>query len=53
MTKVVTPELCMLDVVHAAMFLGGTRLYAAAAERGLRSRPLAEDDVNPDPHPFP
>lgn len=52
-TKVVTPELCMLDVVHAARFLGGTRLYAAAAERGLRSRPLAEDDVNPDPHPFP
>jgi hypothetical protein len=50
---VVTPELCMLDVVHAARFLGGTRLYVAALALGLRSRPLDEDEVNPDPHPFP
>ena len=33
--KVVAPELCMLDVVHAARFLGGRRLYDAAASRGL------------------
>ena len=47
------PELCMLDVVHAARFLGGTRLYEAAWRLGLRDRPLRERDINPEPHPFP
>jgi ribosomal protein S12 methylthiotransferase accessory factor len=51
--KVVTPELCMLDVVHGARFLGGERLYVAATALGLRSGQLGENDVNPDPHPFP
>jgi ribosomal protein S12 methylthiotransferase accessory factor len=51
--KVVTPGLCSLDVPHGARFLGGRRLYEAAAELGLRAAPLAEHDVNPDPHPFP
>jgi ribosomal protein S12 methylthiotransferase accessory factor len=51
--KVLAPELCTLDVVHGARFLGGRRLYAAAHELGLRSHPLAETEVNPDPHPFP
>jgi ribosomal protein S12 methylthiotransferase accessory factor len=51
--KVVAPELCSLDVPHAARFLGGPRLYRAAYELGLRRTPLTEDDVNPEPHPFP
>jgi len=52
-TKVVAPELCALDVVHGARFLGGRRLYEAAAALGLRDGPLAQADVNPFPHPFP
>jgi ribosomal protein S12 methylthiotransferase accessory factor len=52
-TKVVAPELCALDVVQSARFLGGRRLYAAAAELGLRNAPLTEGELNPDPHPFP
>jgi len=52
-TKVLAPELCALDVPHAARFLGGRRLYEAAAALGLRGDCLQETDVNPDPHPFP
>ena len=51
--KVVAPELCALDVVHGARFLGGRRLYEAAWRLGLRPEPLRESDVNPHPHPFP
>jgi ribosomal protein S12 methylthiotransferase accessory factor len=51
--KVLAPELCALDVLHDARFLGGRRLYRAALDLGLRAQPLAEHDVNPDPHPFP
>jgi ribosomal protein S12 methylthiotransferase accessory factor len=51
--RVVAPELCMLDVVHSARFLGGERLYGGAATLGLRRGRLEERDVNPDPHPFP
>ena len=50
---VVAPELCQLDVVEGARFLGGRRLYQAAFETGLVSRPLDPSDLNPDPHPFP
>jgi len=52
-TKVVAPELCPLDASHGARFLGGRRLYEAAAGLGLRDAVLAEADVNPEPHPFP
>ena len=52
-TKVVAPELCALDVVQGARFLGGRRLYEATAELGLGKGPLSESDLNPDPHPFP
>ena len=52
-TKVIAPELCPLDVLHHARFLGGRRLYEAPAALGLRAGALAEADVNPDPHPFP
>jgi ribosomal protein S12 methylthiotransferase accessory factor len=50
---VVAPELCALDVVDGARFLGGTRLYEAAYEAGLVPRPLTRTDLNRDPHPFP
>ncbi len=51
--KVVAPELCSLDVVHDTRFLGGQRLYGAACQAGLAKDPLAESDLNHDPHPFP
>jgi ribosomal protein S12 methylthiotransferase accessory factor len=51
--RAVVPELCQLDVVQRARFLGGRRLYEAAFEAGLLSRPLTVLDVNADPHPFP
>lgn len=50
---VVAPELCPLDVVEGARFLGGRRMYEAAYEAGLVPRPLTPADLNPDPHPFP
>ncbi len=51
--RVVCPQLCALDVVDKARFLGGTRLYEAAFDAGLVPRPLGLGDLNPDPHPFP
>jgi ribosomal protein S12 methylthiotransferase accessory factor len=50
---VVAPELCALDVVEGARFLGGRRLYEAAFEAGLVANPLQPSDLNLDPHPFP
>jgi ribosomal protein S12 methylthiotransferase accessory factor len=52
-TKVVAPELCALNAAHRARFLGGRRLYDAAAALGLRDGPLDEAALNPAPHPFP
>jgi ribosomal protein S12 methylthiotransferase accessory factor len=51
--KIVSPELCSLDVHHDARFLGGTRLYRLPVELGLRETPATGADLNPDPHPFP
>jgi ribosomal protein S12 methylthiotransferase accessory factor len=51
--RVVVPELCPLDVVEGARFLGGRRMYEAAFEAGLVPRRLEPADLNPDPHPFP
>jgi ribosomal protein S12 methylthiotransferase accessory factor len=51
--RVVCPELCALDVLGAAPYRGGTRLYRAAYGAGLVERPLDYDDLNPLPHPFP
>jgi ribosomal protein S12 methylthiotransferase accessory factor len=50
---VLAPELCQLDVVEGARFLGGRRLYEAAFEAGLVSHALTPADLNRDPHPFP
>jgi ribosomal protein S12 methylthiotransferase accessory factor len=52
-TKVVAPELCPLEVPHAARFLGGRRLYDASAALGFTPDVLRERDVNQEPHPFP
>ncbi len=51
--RVIAPELCQLDVVEQARFLGGSRLYEAAYEAGLVAAPLTVGDLNPNPHPFP
>ena len=51
--RVVVPELCALDVFHTARYLGGERLYRAAFDAGIASRPLEFEDVNPFPHPYP
>ena len=51
--RVIAPELCALDVSHRARFQGGVRLTHAAHEAGLASKPLAVDELNPLPHPFP
>jgi ribosomal protein S12 methylthiotransferase accessory factor len=51
--RVITPELCALDVSHRARFLGGERLTTAAHEAGLLAAPLDVEDLNPLPHPFP
>jgi ribosomal protein S12 methylthiotransferase accessory factor len=51
--KVVVPELTQLDVAHAYRFLGGDRLFRLPFELGLCPLPLALEDVNPYPHPFP
>ena len=51
--RVIAPELCALDVWHAARFLGGSRLYTAAHDAGLRATPLTPAELNPHPHPFP
>ncbi len=51
--KVVAPELCALDVEHAARFLGGRRRYDEPFRVGLCDRSLSYEDINPDPHPFP
>ena len=51
--RVVTPELCALDVFGGAPYRGGTRLYRAAFEAGVAERPMTYDDLNPLPHPYP
>jgi ribosomal protein S12 methylthiotransferase accessory factor len=51
--KVVAPELCALDVEHAARLLGGRRRYDEPIRLGRRDRPLTYSAINPDPHPFP
>jgi ribosomal protein S12 methylthiotransferase accessory factor len=51
--KVVSPELCALDVDHEARQLGGRRLYDEPVRLGMSARTLTLADVNPAPHPFP
>jgi len=51
--RVLSPQLCPLDVIHLARFLGPRRLFHAAHELGFRDEPLTLETVNHDPHPFP
>jgi len=51
--RVLSTELCPLDVIHLARFLGPRRLFHAAHELGLRDAPLTLGTTNHDPHPFP
>ena len=51
--RVVTPELCALDVTHEARYLGGERLSTAAYDAGLVNERLELADLNPLPHPYP
>jgi ribosomal protein S12 methylthiotransferase accessory factor len=51
--KVVVPELCALDVEHRARYLGSPRLREEPVRLGFRKDPLSEEELNPDPHPFP
>ena len=51
--RVLAPELCALDVEHRARLHGARRLYEEPRRLGRGTRVLTEDDLNPDPHPFP
>ncbi len=51
--RVITPQLCALDVSGTAPYRGGERLYRAAFGAGLVPAPLTYDDLNPLPHPYP
>ena len=51
--RVLSPQLCPLDVLHLARFLGPRRLYTAAHDVGLVPQPLTLRELNHDPHPFP
>jgi ribosomal protein S12 methylthiotransferase accessory factor len=51
--RVITPQLCALDVFGAAPYRGGERLYRAAFDAGLLDAPFTYDELNPLPHPYP
>jgi ribosomal protein S12 methylthiotransferase accessory factor len=51
--RVIAPELCQLDHLDTARFVGGRRMYLAAYEAGLVAKPLTYSDLNVYPHPFP
>ena len=51
--RVLAPELCALDVEHRARLHGARRLYEEPLRLGRSTHVLTEDDLNPDPHPFP
>jgi ribosomal protein S12 methylthiotransferase accessory factor len=51
--KVLIPGSQPLDFDHDFRYLGGTRLYKVPQLLGYRPRETREDELNPDPHPFP
>jgi ribosomal protein S12 methylthiotransferase accessory factor len=51
--RCVVPGLQPLDINHNERHLGGRRLYEVPHRLGLAPEPPGEDDLNPDPHPFP
>jgi hypothetical protein len=51
--KTLAPGLCALDVAHRTRFLGSPRLLDTSKGAALTTGPVAFEDLNPDPHPFP
>lgn len=51
--RVICPQLQRLDSVHAARFLGGSRLYTLPSLINSSTNFKGFADVNPSPHPFP
>ena len=51
--RAVIPGMQPLDLDHTCPHLGGKRLYEVPYKLGLISKPLTEDEMNPNPHPFP
>lgn len=51
--RTLAPALCPLDVVQRARFLGCPRYWDMASRDPLTAHIRTEDDLNPDPHPFP
>jgi ribosomal protein S12 methylthiotransferase accessory factor len=51
--RAVIPGMQPLDLDHTCPHLGGKRLYEVPFKLGLIPRPLKENEMNPDPHPFP
>jgi ribosomal protein S12 methylthiotransferase accessory factor len=50
--RVIVPGLIPLTFGHRYAAKGGQRLYTVPVTLGYASRALAEDDLNPAPHPF-
>jgi ribosomal protein S12 methylthiotransferase accessory factor len=50
--RVIVPGLIPLTFGHRYAAKGGQRLYTVPVTLGYASRGLAEDDLNPAPHPF-
>ena len=51
--RAVIPGMQPLDLDHTCPHLGGKRLYEVPYKLGLIPKPLKEDEMNPNPHPFP
>jgi ribosomal protein S12 methylthiotransferase accessory factor len=51
--RAVIPGMQPLDLDHACPHLGGKRLYEVPHKLGRIPKPITEDEVNPNPHPFP
>ncbi len=51
--RAIIPGMQPLDLDHAYPYLGGKRIYEVPFKLGLTPKPLKENEVNRDPHPFP
>ncbi|MFZ5822893.1 MAG: YcaO-like family protein [Bacillota bacterium] len=51
--KVAIPGMVELNPWHSLRCFGSRRLYDAPVRMGYRHTPLAEQELNPFPHPFP
>ncbi len=49
----VIPGMEPLDINHSRRYLGGKRLYEVPVNMGLFKTPRSQQDLNPNPHPFP